>query len=143
MSLSLQEELQVTLLDLTDDVKVELSELNQRKDNVTKGPDYKLFERGIMHAIIQGKRQMIDTLQNQLQRTETNQDITTLIQNTKQDLTTQLSQLHSEIPSNNTINQAYYEEGLTVAQLYETQGKYYVIQVISDKIYTIQSEEKL
>ena len=32
MSLSLQEELQVTLLDLTDDVKVELSELNQRKD---------------------------------------------------------------------------------------------------------------
>lgn len=38
MSLSLQEELQVTLLDLTDDVKVELSELNQRKDNVTKGP---------------------------------------------------------------------------------------------------------
>lgn len=86
---------------------------------------------------------MIDTLQNQLQRTETNQDITTLIQNTKQDLTTQLSQLHSEISSNNTINQAYYEEGLTVAQLYETQGKYYVIQVISDKIYTIQSEDKL
>ena len=96
-----------------------------------------------MHAIIQGKRQMIDTLQNQLQRTETNQDITTLIQNTKQGLTTQLSQLHSGIPSNNTINQAYYEEGLTVAQLYETQGKYYVIQVISDKIYTIQSEDKL
>lgn len=143
MNLSLQEELQITLLDLTDDVKVELSELNQLKDNVTKGPDYKLFERGIMHAIIQGKRQMIDTLQNQLQTTGTNQDIVVLIENTKQKLEAQLSQLQSKIPSNDTTNQAYYEEGLTVAQLYETQGKYYVIQVISDKINTIQSEDKL
>lgn len=143
MSLPLQNELQLTLLDLTDDVKVELSELNQLKDNVTKGPDYKLFERGVMHAITQGKRQMIDTLQNQLQTTETNQDITHLIHTTKQTLETQLSDLKMKIPSTKAINFAYYDEGLTLAHLYEAQGKYYVIQAISDKINTIQSEDKL
>ncbi|MHD0396943.1 hypothetical protein ACY2DA_03560 [Staphylococcus simulans] len=142
MSLSLQNELQLVLLDLIDDVKVELSELNQIKDNVTKGPDYKLFERGVMHAMIQGKRQMIDTLQNQLQTTETNPNIIDLIHTTKQTLETQMSRLQKKIPSNNTTNQAYYEEGLTLAQLYETKGKYYVIQIISDKINTIRSEDK-
>ncbi|WP_412518102.1 hypothetical protein [Staphylococcus simulans] len=141
MSQVLHEQLQFTLLDLNDDVKAELSELNQLKDNVTKGPDYKLFERGIMHAVIQGKRQMIDSLQNQINAAENDHDILALIESSKQALEAKREQLHMNMPSNQPAHQAYYNEGLTLAQLYETQGKYYVIQVISDKINIIQSED--
>ncbi|MGN5882605.1 MULTISPECIES: hypothetical protein [Staphylococcus] len=138
MSQSLQSPLLIHLLDLSDEVKAELSELNQQKENVTKGPDYKLFERGIQLAVIQGKRQMIHALEIEVQAAPSDAALLETVAAHQEDIAAAVQSLKPQ----HTAQHDYYHEALALADFYETQGKAYIIQSIGAKIKAIQSEDR-
>ncbi|MCD8915682.1 hypothetical protein K2V61_09015 [Staphylococcus simulans] len=138
MSQSLQSPLLIHLLDLSDEVKAELSELNQQKENVTKGPDYKLFERGIQLAVIQGKRQMIHALEIDVQAAPSDAALLETVATHQEDIAAAVQSFQPQ----HTAQKDYYNEGLALADFYETQGKAYIIQSIGAKIKAIQSEDR-
>lgn len=138
MSQSLQSPLLIHLLDLSDEVKAELSELNQQKENVTKGPDYKLFERGIQLAVIQGKRQMIHALEIEVQAAPSDAALLETVAAHQEDIAAAVQSFKPQ----HTAQKDYYHEGLALADFYETQGKAYIIQSICAKIKAIQSEDR-
>ena len=68
MSESIRYTIQNELLDLYDDVKVGLSDLNEQKALTINGPASKLFKRATRMSFIQGQKQAIDEM-NQLLET--------------------------------------------------------------------------
>lgn len=62
MTDALQQKIHIELLDLLDDVKFELTELNAQKGLYINGPANQLLKRGVHMAYVQGQKQAIDNI---------------------------------------------------------------------------------
>ncbi|MBO1198661.1 hypothetical protein J3T65_03845 [Staphylococcus simiae] len=135
MTEELQQHLQIELLDLFDDVKYELSEINAAKDLFINGPAHQILKRGTHMAYIQGQKQAIDNIMTLLElkleddeflpRYDTLQQAIT---NANYKQTHQFAQLQ-DIPRQ-------FDQFLT--DLYNIKGQYFIIthinSIISDHV---------
>ncbi|GEP79372.1 hypothetical protein [Staphylococcus carnosus] len=141
-----QDEIRMTLYDLSDEVKMELSELNQSDENITRGPDHKLFERGILLGYLQGRRQMIHAVEELLNQSVSDK----VFKSELDDIESQLeSDLSSEEESQNTFNneviwspEKIYQSALALSHTYELQGKRYIVKSIGAKIKEMHLESE-
>ena len=72
------------LIDLKDDVKFELSELNNQKELVINGPASQLFKRAIHMSYLQGQKFAIDEIFTLIDENQIDEEF--LIQYKKQEL---------------------------------------------------------
>ena len=127
MSESIRYTIQNELLDLYDDVKVGLSDLNEQKALTINGPASKLFKRATRMSYIQGQKQAIDEM-NQLLETydedeqflEHYNQLASRIRNDNIEKVFSFSNL-TDIPS-------HFEE--TIADLYFSKGQNFIIKHI-------------
>ncbi|AXZ22712.1 hypothetical protein RIU93_09620 [Staphylococcus warneri] len=128
MSESIRYTIQNELLDLYDDVKVGLSDLNEQKSLTINGPASKLFKRATRMSYIQGQKQAIDEM-NQLLETydvdeqflEHYNQLASRIRNDNIEKVFSFSNL-TDIPS-------HFEE--TIADLYFSKGQNFIIKHIN------------
>lgn len=128
MSESIRYTIQNELLDLYDDVKVGLSDLNEQKSLTINGPASKLFKRATRMSYIQGQKQAIDEM-NQLLETydedepflEHYNQLVSRIRNDNIEKVFSFSNL-TDIPS-------HFEE--TIADLYFSKGQNFIIKHIN------------
>ncbi|UGB06713.1 hypothetical protein LPC11_02820 [Staphylococcus sp. HL28] len=128
MSESIRYTIQNELLDLYDDVKVGLSDLNEQKSLTINGPASKLFKRATRMSYIQGQKQAIDEM-NQLLETydedepflEHYNQLSSRIRNDNIEKVFSFSNL-TDIPS-------HFEE--TIADLYFSKGQNFIIKHIN------------
>lgn len=128
MSESIRYTIQNELLDLYDDVKVGLSDLNEQKSLTINGPASKLFKRATLMSYIQGQKQAIDEM-NQLLETydedepflEHYNQLASRIRNDNIEKVFSFSNL-TDIPS-------HFEE--TIADLYFSKGQNFIIKHIN------------
>lgn len=128
MSESIRYTIQNELLDLYDDVKVGLSDLNEQKALTINGPTSKLFKRATRMSYIQGQKQAIDEM-NQLLETydedeqflEHYNQLASRIRNDNIEKVFSFSNL-TDIPS-------HFEE--TIADLYFSKGQNFIIKHIN------------
>lgn len=139
-----QDEIRITLYDLSDEVKMELSELNQSDENITRGPDHKLFERGILLGYLQGRRQMIHAIEELLNQSVSDE----VFESELADIASQIeSDLSSEQDTQYSLNneliwtpEKIYQSALALSHNYELQGKRYIVKSIGAKIKEIHLE---
>lgn len=128
MSESIRYTIQNELLDLYDDVKVGLSDLNEQKALTINCPASKLFKRATRMSFIQGQKQAIDEM-NQLLETydedeqflEHYNQLASRIRNDNIEKVFSFSNL-TDIPS-------HFEE--TIADLYFSKGQNFIIKHIN------------
>lgn len=135
MTEELQPHLQIELLDLLDDVKFELTEINADKGLFINGPAHQLLKRGTHMAYIQGQKQAIDNIMTLLElRLEDDyflqqyDKIQQTVTNSNYEQTYQFAQLQ-DIPRQ-------FDQLLT--NFYNIKGQYFIIthinSIISDHV---------
>lgn len=128
MSESIRYTIQNELLDLYDDVKVGLSDLNEQKSLTINGPASKLFKRATRMSYIQGQKQAIDEM-NQL--LETYDEDEPFLEHYNQ-LASRIRKDNIEKVfsfSNLTDIPSHFEE--TIADLYFSKGQNFIIKHIN------------
>ncbi|WP_270232981.1 hypothetical protein [Staphylococcus warneri] len=128
MSESIRYTIQNELLDLYDDVKVGLNDLNEQKALTINGPASKLFKRATRMSYIQGQKQAIDEM-NQLLETY---DIDEQFLEHYNQLASRIRKDNIEKVfsfSNLTDIPSHFEE--TIADLYFSKGQNFIIKHIN------------
>lgn len=139
MTQPLQDSISMLLYDLNDEIKVELSILNQNQENITKGPDHRLFERGIFLGFTQGKRQMIHALELLVDQELDDPLFISEFLDLERQISDQQTHFQKNVFRDLEPSNAIYQESKNLAHVYEEQGKAYIIQSIGAKIREIQS----
>ncbi|EHJ07036.1 hypothetical protein [Staphylococcus simiae] len=135
MTEELQQHLHIELLDLFDEVKYKLSEINAAKELFINGPAHQILKRGTHMAYIQGQKQAIDNIMTLLELKLEDDDflprydtLQQSVTNTNYEQTYQFAQLQ-DIPRQ-------FDRFLT--KFYNIKGQYFIIThinaIISDHV---------
>lgn len=145
MTATFQDQIKMALYDLSDEVKMQLSELNQSNENITRGPDHKLFERGILLGYLQGQRQMLHGVEELLEQSVSDEvfknELTDIQAQLEKDFASE-SQTHNDLKAQTIFTpEKIYQTALALSHTYEIQGKLYIVQSIGAKIKEISLNE--
>lgn len=128
MNDSIRYTVQSELLDLFDDVKYALSDLNEQKALTINGPASKLFKRATRMSYTQGQKQAIDEINQLLEKYDDDNQflehynqLANRVQNDNIEKVFSFSNL-TDIPS-------HFED--TIADLYFSKGQNFIIKHIN------------
>ncbi|MFI9033206.1 hypothetical protein ACIGHE_10015 [Staphylococcus pasteuri] len=128
MNDSIRYTVQSELLDLFDDVKYALSDLNEQKALTINGPASKLFKRATRMSFTQGQKQAIDEINQLLEKYEDDKQflehynqLANRVRNDNIEKVFSFSNL-TDIPS-------HFED--TIADLYFSKGQNFIIKHIN------------
>ncbi|MCT1926591.1 hypothetical protein [Staphylococcus pasteuri] len=128
MNDSIRHTVQSELLDLFDDVKYALSDLNEQKALTINGPASKLFKRATRMSFTQGQKQAIDEINQLLEKYEDDKQflehynqLANRVRNDNIEKVFSFSNL-TDIPS-------HFED--TIADLYFSKGQNFIIKHIN------------
>lgn len=128
MNDSIRYTVQSELLDLFDDVKYALSDLNEQKALTINGPGSKLFKRATRMSFTQGQKQAIDEINQLLEKYEDDKQflehynqLANRVRNDNIEKVFSFSNL-TDIPS-------HFED--TIADLYFSKGQNFIIKHIN------------
>lgn len=128
MNDSIRYTVQSELLDLFDDVKYALSDLNEQKALTINGPASKLFKRATRMSFTQGQKQAIDEINQLLEKYEDDKQflehynqLANRVRNDNIEKVFSFSNL-TDIPS-------HFED--TIADLYFSNGQNFIIKHIN------------
>lgn len=121
-------QIQLTLHDEMDEIKAQLSELNETKSWIVNGPAIDLLRRTKQIAILQGRRLTVDKVQNQLQSTTDLTTIQTWLEETAREHQTQFDQLTQELKQADPTSDHYLQ---LLTDYYQAYGRQHVFNQLN------------
>ncbi|MGV3111572.1 hypothetical protein [Staphylococcus pettenkoferi] len=121
-------QIQLTLYDEMDEIKAQLSELNETKSWIVNGPAIDLLRRTKQIAILQGRRLTVDKVQNQLQSTTDLTTIQTWLEETAREHQTQFDQLTQELKQADPTSDHYLQ---LLTDYYQAYGRQHVFNQLN------------
>ena len=121
-------QIQLTLYDEMDEIKAQLSELNETKSWIVNGPAIDLLRRTKQIAILQGRRLTVDKVQNQLQSTTDLTTFQTWLEETTREHQTQFNQLTQELKQADPTSDHYLQ---LLTDYYQAYGRQHVFNQLN------------
>ena len=119
---------QLTLYDEMDEIKAQLSELNETKSWIVNGPAIDLLRRTKQIAILQGRRLTVDKVQNQLQSTTDLTTFQTWLDEISREHQTQFDQLTQELKQADPTSDHYVQ---LLTDYYQAYGRQHVFNQLN------------
>ncbi|CAM3152815.1 hypothetical protein CD039_07685 [Staphylococcus argensis] len=121
-------QIQLTLYDEMDEIKAQLSELNESKSWIVNGPAIDLLRRTKQIAVLQGRRLTVDNVQNHLQSTTDITAFQTWLEETTRDHQTQFDQLTQELKQADPISDHYLQ---LLSDYYQAYGRQHIFNQLN------------
>lgn len=121
-------QIQLTLHDEMDEIKAQLSELNETKSWIVNGPAIDLLRRTKQIAILQGRRLTVNKVQNQLQSTKDLTIIQTWLDEITREHQTQFDQLTQELKQADPTSNHYVQ---LLTDYYQAYGRQQVFDQLN------------
>ncbi|API80257.1 hypothetical protein [Staphylococcus argenteus] len=131
MTDALQQKIHIELLDLLDDVKYELTELNAQKGLFINGPANQLLKRGTHMAYVQGQKQAIDNIMTIVEKQYEDQQFLELYDKFQNKIT---HRNHEETFNFAELNDIPRQFDSFLDQFYQLKGQYFIITHINTLI---------
>lgn len=121
-------QIQLSLYDEMDEIKAQLSELNETKSWIVNGPAIDLLRRTKQIAILQGRRLTVDKFQNQLQSTTDLTTFQTWLDEISREHQTQFDQLTQELKQADPTSDHYVQ---LLTDYYQAYGRQHVFNQLN------------
>ncbi|MDK7115159.1 hypothetical protein [Staphylococcus pettenkoferi] len=121
-------QIQLSLYDEMDEIKAQLSELNETKSWIVNGPAIDLLRRTKQIAILQGRRLTVDKVQNQLQSTTDLTTFQTWLDEISREHQTQFDQLTQELKQADPTSDHYVQ---LLTDYYQAYGRQHVFNQLN------------
>lgn len=121
-------QIQLTLYDEMDEIKAQLSELNETKSWIVNGPAIDLLRRTKQIAILQGRRLTVDKVQNQLQSSTDITAFQTWLEETAREHQTQFDQLTQGLKQADPTSDHYLQ---LLTDYYQAYGRQHVFNQLN------------
>lgn len=133
---SLTQRIHMELLDLLDDVKVDLIELNNQANLVTYGPPHQLIKRGTRMAYVQGQKQAIDHILTLIEQ-QSESEVIEQYDHYQEQISTTYHQSIQDFVQHTNIPRQF--EAL-IAEVYHLKGQYFIITHINSVLAEYDTE---